>query len=100
MLFRSNGARVHEPVTGIMQRFDKALWPTKHATDLWKALSEESHAKKYVVRMVQNVSKRQNFPSYALVLPMLYTKDDLPDLLELKSYIARFSEILRRTNEK
>ncbi|MGH9375445.1 MAG: hypothetical protein ACRD1J_04695, partial [Terriglobia bacterium] len=92
-----DGEQAHKPVTPIMQKFDKALRSDTQATDLWKALSEESHARKYVGRVVKNVFERDNVPGYALVLPMPYTTDDLPDLLELKRYIDQFSEILRRT---
>lgn len=94
-----DGERKHRPVTPIMEDFDRELRSGGIATNLWRALSEETHARKYVGRVVKNVLERQNIHSYALVLPMAYTKDDLPDLIELNRYVEGFSEILGRTTQ-
>lgn len=95
-----DGGQGHKPVTPIMRELDEALQSDERATNLWKDLSKESHARKYVDRVVENVVKRQNVPGYALVLPSPYTKEDGPDLLELRRYVDQFSKILRRITDK
>ncbi|MDP3729877.1 MAG: hypothetical protein Q8R26_04025 [bacterium] len=64
---------------------------------LWKALSEEGHARKFVERVVENIVEKDNIPGYALVIPMPYIKKDIGDLSELNSYVISFRDVLNRT---
>lgn len=95
-----DGERAHKPVTPIMREFDKRLQSDDDATNLWKILSRESHARKYVDRFVRNVFEQGKISAYTLPLPAPYAEADAPDLLELKRYIDQFFGILHRATGK
>lgn len=63
---------------------------------LWKALSEETHARKFVERVVENIVEKDNMPGYALVIPIPYNRGDISDLSELNSYVISFRNILNK----
>ncbi len=66
---------------------------------LWKALSEEGHARKFVERVVENIIEKDNVPGYALVIPIPYSKGDIHDLNELNNYVVSFRNILNKSAE-
>lgn len=94
MLENRNGKRIAETV------FIKEF-ATKMGADevipLWKDLSEEGHARKFVERVVGNIIEKDNVPGYALVIPIPYSKGDISDLKELNDYVVSSRNILSKT---
>jgi hypothetical protein len=61
----------------------------------WKRLSNEwVHPTGIARRVIDYVSKRKNAPPWGLILPMCYTKEDLPELEVLQREVVSFREIM------
>ncbi len=80
-----------EELTGIKGEF----------VGLWSKLSHDwVHAEGLVNRVVDCIANREAVPPWGLVLPMQYTKSDLPELIELSRDIKSFRKIITTVIEK
>lgn len=90
-----NGKRI--PEIRFVEDFSKEIQDGVAPLELWRSLSEEAHARKFVERVVDSVINRNNVPAYSLVIPMVLAKGDLPDVEDLNNYVISFREILNKT---
>lgn len=88
------------PEFKFVEDFSKEIQNGNTPVDLWKSLSEETHAKKFVERVVDNVVNRDNVPAYSLIIPMVLGSGDLHDVKDLNDHIVSFRRILNKTMEK
>lgn len=96
---RNNGKRI--PEIAFMEEFIGKIRTDENVIPLWRALSEETHGRRFVNRVVENIVEKNNMPGYALTTPMPYNKDDADDLSELNNYVKSFRNILNNAiNEK
>lgn len=79
-----------------VEDFSKEIQDGASPIELWRSLSEESHARKFVERVVDNVIKHDNVPAYSLAIPMVLRKGDLHDIKDLNKYVVSFRNILNK----
>ncbi len=79
----------------VVRKFDTYLNLGDKSVDLWQSLSGESHTEQFVKRVIDNILERDNLPTYAMPLPMTYTRKELDELNELRDYIVRIREIMK-----
>ena len=70
------GRKKRVPETDLIKEFAEKSGTGDRAIKLWKTLSEETHAKKFVERVVNNVTNYKNIPAYALIIPMVFRATD------------------------
>ena len=64
--------------------------------NLWKKLSQKwVHSKGIVRRLISEITKKSDVPSWALVIPMEYTNSDLEDIKELGKCIYKLRELIK-----
>lgn len=79
-----------------VEDFSKEIQDDTSPIELWRSLSEESHARKFVERVVDSVINRNNVPAYSLVIPIVLGKGDLHDVEDLNKYVISFRGILNK----
>lgn len=79
-----------------VEDFSKEIQDGASPIELWRSLSEESHARKFVERVVDNVITHDNVPAYSLAIPMVLRKGDLHDIKDLSQYVVSFRNILNK----
>jgi len=68
---------------------------------LWGKLSEDwVHTEGIVKRVVNEIVKKSEIPSWALIIPMNYADADLNAINELGKHISQFRKLLKVTMEK
>jgi len=82
-------------ISQLMREIDRILKIRTQFLDLWKGLSYWVHAKGIVERTVSSIVEGKNVPSWALVLPINYSQDDINEIQELGKEITQFREILK-----
>ena len=96
---RNNGKRISE--IAFIEEFIGKVRIDENIASLWRALSEETHGRRFVNRVVENIVEKNNMPGYALTTPTPYNKEDTDDLDELNNYVKSFRNILSKAiNEK
>jgi len=96
---RNNGKRISE--IAFIEEFIGKVRIDENIASLWRALSEETHGRRFVNRVVENIVEKNNMPGYALTTPTPYNKEDTDDLDELNNYVKSFRNILNKAiNEK
>ena len=64
---------------------------------LWGKLSKEwVHPKGFVDHIVNQINEKSGAPSWALVIPMNYTEDDLDTIKELYKRLSQFRKLQRK----
>jgi len=89
-----DGKRI--PEIRFVEDFSKEIQDGVTPLELWRSLSEETHARKFVERVVDSVINRENVPAYSLVIPMVLVKGDLSDVEDLNRYVVSFRGILNK----
>lgn len=89
-----DGKRI--PETRFVEDFSKEIENGTATIDLWRSLSEETHARKFVERVVDSVINHNNVPVYSLFIPMVLVKRDLRDVKDLNNYVVSFRGILNK----
>lgn len=82
------------PEVQFIKEFEEAI-DKEGVVSLWGKLSEETHGRKFVKRVVDNILDSQVAPGYALMIPIPYTGEDISDLKDLRTHIEPFREILK-----
>lgn len=90
-----DGKRI--PEIRLVEDFSKEIEDSATPLELWRSLSEEAHARKFVERVVDSVINRDNVPAYSLAIPMVLKKGDLHDIRDLNRYVVSFRGILNKT---
>ncbi len=92
-----NGKRKRISELKFVEDFSKETQEDTTPIELWRSLSEESHARKFVKRVVDNIINHDNVPAYSLVIPMILRKGDLHEIKDLNRYVVLFRGILNKT---
>lgn len=89
-----DGKRI--PEIKFVEDFSKEIEDGTTPLELWRSLSEETHARKFVERIVDSIINYDNVPAYSLAIPMVLVKGDLPDVEDLNRYVVSFRGILNK----
>lgn len=87
-------------ITDLMKEVDKLLGTEflerkERITSLWSDISKNwLHSKGVSDKMIKSLIKGQGVPSWAVTLPMNYTKNDLQDIQKLNTQVSEFRKIL------
>jgi hypothetical protein len=82
-------------ITNLIQLAESNLGIQGDFSNLWRRLSKEwIHAGGFMKRVVDYVANRQDAPPWALVIPMRYNQNDLPNINDLGQEIIKFRKIL------
>lgn len=81
-------------ITEMMRELDKVLMIEFLPSSLWQEISEKwIHTRGLAKKITNYIVERQSLPPWGLIIPGPYTRDDLPEIYELKEKILKFKQI-------
>jgi hypothetical protein len=79
-----------------MKELDSELGLNKESIELWGKLSQDwVHTKGVVNRIITEIIEKSDAPSWAVIIPIKYTKSDLDTIDELHKRIFKFRSLLK-----
>ena len=88
-------------ISKLMKIFDKEFGLGNEAIAMWGKLSSNwLHAKGFLDRIVDGIAEQSEIPSWGLVVPISYSKEDLRYLDELKKELVRYRRFLKKVMQK
>lgn len=93
-----NGKKIPKREHDFLKEFDERVKLDEESIKLWGKLSEDwIHTRGVMGRIINQISEKSGAPSWALVIPMNYAKDDLDTIKELGKRVSQFRKLLKVT---
>jgi len=79
-----------------LKEFGNKIGVKNEPFNLWKKLSQNwVHPKGIIKRLISEITKKSDVPSWAWIIPMEYTNSDLKDIEELGECISKLRELIK-----
>ena len=79
-----------------LKEFGNKIGVKNEPFNLWKKLSQNwVHPKGIIKRLISEITKKSDVPSWAWIIPMEYTNSDLKDIEELGKCISKLRELIK-----